>query len=74
MSISLTPCDDGVCACRGFPADPLPGVVFFILELEFSFADFEIFAVAAVPLGRVLAELDVEEVEDDFLMTAMLFC
>ena len=72
MSISLTPCDDGVCACRGFPADPLPGVVFFILE--FSFADFEIFAAAAVLLGQVLAELDVEEVEDDFLMTAMLFC
>lgn len=83
MSVSLTPCDDGVRACRGFVAGPLPGVVFFLAEERivawvtvavFSFADFEIFAAVAVPLGRVFAELEVEEVEDVFLMTAMLFC
>ena len=35
----------------------------------FSFADFEIFAAAAVPLDRVFAEL---EVEDVFLEATML--
>ena len=81
MSVSLTPCDDWVRACRGFAAGPLPGVVFFVAEerivawvvVVFSFADFEIFAAAAVLLGWVFAELEVEEVEDVFLEITMLF-
>lgn len=70
-------------ACRGFAAgfssSPLP-VVFFVADerivawtvvVVFSFADFEEFTAAAVPLRRVFAEL---EVEDVFLEAAMLIC
>jgi hypothetical protein len=66
------PCNEGVRVCRGFAAglgsSLLLAVVFFVAEelIEacvemFSFADFEdfeVFAAAAVLLGRVFAELE----------------
>ena len=66
-------------SCRGFAAGfgLLLAVVFFVAEervvacvavVMFSFADFEILAVA---LGRVFAEF---EVEDFFLEATMLIC
>jgi hypothetical protein len=68
-----------VCACRGFEAGfnsrPLLVVIFFAeernIEVAFSFADFEVLAAAAVPLGRVFTEL---EAENFVLEATMLIC
>jgi hypothetical protein len=73
ISASLRPCDKGVRACRGFAArfcsSLLSAVVSFVDEegagvvvVAFSFVDFEIFAAAAVPLGRAFAELEAEDI------------
>lgn len=66
--------------CRGFAAGFRPSlllaVVSFVDEegvvvVAFSFVDFEIFAAAAVPLGRAFAEL---EAEDIFEATILISC
>ena len=79
MSALFTPFDEGVRFCRGFAGGfgLLLAVVFVVAEehvvacvavVMFSFADLEILTVA---LGRVFAEL---EVEDFFLKVNMLIC
>jgi hypothetical protein len=42
-----------------------------VVVVAFSFVDFEIFAAAAVPLGRAFAEL---EAEDIFEATILISC
>jgi hypothetical protein len=79
VSASFAFFNEGVRSCRGFAAGfGLLAVVLFITEerivacvmvVVFSFADFELFA--AVPLGWVFAELEVEEI---FLEATMLIC